>query len=85
MQTPSCHHKEIPVTCTKYGSFDVHLGTAVLCSFGTGTGNKQPISFYASLHQNVTEDEAAENGVLFEKNFPHVQNRHPALIHPQEI
>ena len=35
-----------------------------------GERNTQPISFYASLHQKVTEDEAGKNGIVCdEKGF----------------
>ena len=49
----------VPLTST--------LGRQFYAVLALGQRNTQPISFYASLHQKVTEDEAAENGVLFEE------------------
>ena len=36
VQTPSCYHKEIPITCKKYGPFNINNWETVLCSVSTG-------------------------------------------------
>ena len=67
VQTPSCYHKEIPIACKKYGPFNIKNWETVLA---LGERNTQPISFYVSLHQKVTEDEAGKNGIVCdEKGF----------------
>ena len=85
VQTPSCYHTEIPIACKKYGPFNIKNWETVLA---LGERNTLSISFYVSLHQKVTEDEAGKNGIVCdEKGFCSdiklnmmAQEIHPLLI-----